>query len=470
MENPKGQVNKLAHTGFGVAFLIILATLGISFWGHHQTVLTFEAVIHNEEVSAELLRMFVDLKVAEDQQREFLLTEDSRYLTPYAEAVESARTRIASLEKLSLTHTRLRDFFPLVKSIIGKRMDILQEILRIRERQGAQAAVETIISGDGMQLMAQIRAYILNFQQEEVAHLTELHKDAHEMERFTISIMILGMLLTLGIALVTIRKLRKDIRDRQDLERRLFEETKVAEISRRIADIGHDIKNMLTPIQMGMTLLEDDLKDHFQKLCEADRQGANTTQELSHDVIEMTRRGGKRIQERVKEIADAVKGRSSPPQFVACEIKNIVGHVLDTLRLYAEERGVALQTQGLETLPIIRADDQRLFNAFYNLVNNAIPEVPAGGSVTIKGEISENQKEFLLSVEDTGRGMSPELQKSLFSSSTVSRKPGGTGLGTKIVKDVIDVHGGTITVESTEGKGTIFKIRLPKEGLIVSGA
>ena len=72
MENPIGQVNKLAHAGFGVAFLIILVTLGISFWGHHQAVLTFEAVIHNEEVSAELLRLFVDLKVAEDQQREFL--------------------------------------------------------------------------------------------------------------------------------------------------------------------------------------------------------------------------------------------------------------------------------------------------------------------------------------------------------------------------------------------------------------
>ena len=65
---------------------------------------------------------------------------------------------------------------------------------------------------------------------------------------------------------------------------------------------------------------------------------------------------------------------------------------------------------------------------------------------------------------DTGRGMSSEILQSLFTYGAMSRKSGGTGLGTKIVKDVVDVHGGTITVESREGQGTTFKICLPKEG------
>jgi signal transduction histidine kinase len=60
--------------------------------------------------------------------------------------------------------------------------------------------------------------------------------------------------------------------------------------------------------------------------------------------------------------------------------------------------------------------------------------------------------------------MSPEVLQNLFTYGVVSRKSGGTGLGTKIVKDVVDVHGGTIAVESTEGQGTTFKICLPKEG------
>jgi signal transduction histidine kinase len=134
---------------------------------------------------------------------------------------------------------------------------------------------------------------------------------------------------------------------------------------------------------------------------------------------------------------------------------------LTSLRLPADEKGVTLRTEGLETLPPVPADERRLYTAFYNLINNAIPEVQAGGSVTIRGRVDHETKSLLLSVADTGRGMPAEVRESLFSSRTISRKPGGTGLGTKIVKDIVDAHGGHITVDSEEGMGTAFYIRLP---------
>jgi signal transduction histidine kinase len=70
----------------------------------------------------------------------------------------------------------------------------------------------------------------------------------------------------------------------------------------------------------------------------------------------------------------------------------------------------------------------------------------------------------VLSVIDTGKGMSPEVRDSLFTAQAISRKTGGTGLGTKIVKDVVDAHGGTISVESREGAGTAFHITLLVDG------
>jgi signal transduction histidine kinase len=100
----------------------------------------------------------------------------------------------------------------------------------------------------------------------------------------------------------------------------------------------------------------------------------------------------------------------------------------------------------------------------YNLVNNAIPEIPPGGSITITGALSPSGNEIILSIEDTGRGMAPDVLSSLFTYHVMSRKPGGTGLGTKIVKDAVDAHGGSIRVQSTEGKGTTFTICLPREG------
>jgi signal transduction histidine kinase len=129
----------------------------------------------------------------------------------------------------------------------------------------------------------------------------------------------------------------------------------------------------------------------------------------------------------------------------------------------ANERRILLRTEGLESLPPIRADERRLFNIFYNLLNNAIPEVPSGGSVTVKGRVEPESKILVFSVADTGRGMSSEVRESLFTNRVISRKHGGTGLGTRIVKDVVDAHGGWIKVESEEGKGTTFVFSLPFE-------
>jgi signal transduction histidine kinase len=135
--------------------------------------------------------------------------------------------------------------------------------------------------------------------------------------------------------------------------------------------------------------------------------------------------------------------------------------VLTSLQRYAAEKGVALRAEGLESLPIIQADERRLFTAFYNLIDNAIPEVPSGGSVTVRGEVDAEANMIVISIADTGRGMPPKVRDALFTAQVVSRKAGGTGLGTKIVKDVVEAHKGSIRVESNEGVGTTIYIRLP---------
>jgi signal transduction histidine kinase len=175
----------------------------------------------------------------------------------------------------------------------------------------------------------------------------------------------------------------------------------------------------------------------------------------------MLQDGAQRTRDRVREIADCVKGLSSLPNFASCNVMTVAECVVKILRVVAEEQGVTLNVKEPSALPLILADERRLFNAFYNLVNNAISEVPAGGSITVTGKLGPDGKHIQLTVADTGAGMSREVRDSLFSARAISRKTGGTGLGTKIVKDVIDAHGGTIWVESEEGAGTTFHISLP---------
>jgi signal transduction histidine kinase len=247
-------------------------------------------------------------------------------------------------------------------------------------------------------------------------------------------------------------------------EARLVEEQRLAEVARVLGDIGHDLKNMLMPILSGAALLEQELSECFSRLPQPAVSAIKPSRDLTQELIEMIRRGAGRIHDRVKEIADSVKGLTRAPQFAPCRVADVVASVYATLHILADERGVALRAEGVDTLPEIRADESRLFNAIYNLVNNAIPEVPSGGSVTVQGRTDQPGRNIVLSVVDTGKGMSPEVRDSLFTYQAISRKVGGTGLGTKIVKDVVDAHGGSITVESEPGVGTSFHITLPVEG------
>jgi len=244
-------------------------------------------------------------------------------------------------------------------------------------------------------------------------------------------------------------------------EARLFEAKKLAEVAQLAGDMSHDIKNLLMPVLCGAELLKDEFDELYEKWSIRKTPQSEKSRALCHEVLAMVEEDVRRISDRVRELADCVKGMTSPPRFTPCEIASVIESVFKTLDLMAKKKGVALRSEGLDRLPPVEADEQRLYNAFYNLVNNAISEVSSGGSVTIHGEVAQTADILDISVTDTGRGMPPEIRDSLFTARAISRKAGGTGLGTKIVKDVVDAHKGHISVESTVGVGTTFRLILP---------
>ena len=272
---------------------------------------------------------------------------------------------------------------------------------------------------------------------------------------------ILEMMADIGIKVGQFVDRKETDEDLRRAEMRILEEARLAEVARVLGDIAHDIKNMLMPVVTGASLLEEELNESYGQLPLPVAGAAARSRDLTKELIDMIQNGSRRIQDRVGEFADSVKGLTRPAQFGPCRIAEVVSSVYAILQIPAAERGVVLLVADLETLPVIHADESRLFNAFYNLVNNAIPEVPSGGSVTIQGRTEQAGKTIVLSVIDTGKGMPPEVRESLFTYQAISRKVGGTGLGTKIVKDVVDAHGGQITVDSEEGVGSAFHLTLP---------
>ncbi len=242
---------------------------------------------------------------------------------------------------------------------------------------------------------------------------------------------------------------------------RQFEDAKKAEVVTLLGDIGHDLKNLLTPVQAGVDLLRDVMNEVFGAMTRDDSARNTTNKKFCDESVEIAQNGIRRLHDRVKEMADCVKGLSAPPDFLPCRLEAVVREVFQTLLLVAKEKQITLQTEGLESLPDIQADERRLYNALYNLINNAIPETPPGGSISVRGRHQNGASDILLSIVDTGRGMPAHIRERLFSARAVTTKKGGTGLGTKIVKDVVDAHHGKIWVESEQGIGTSFHLQLP---------
>jgi two-component system NtrC family sensor kinase len=119
-----------------------------------------------------------------------------------------------------------------------------------------------------------------------------------------------------------------------------------------------------------------------------------------------------------------------------------------------------------DPLPEIDADPDLLHRAFQNLVLNALDAMPAGGTLTLR--TSERDGNVRIEVSDTGKGLTPEECSRLFTP-YYTTKLQGTGLGLAIVQSVVSDHHGTISVTSTEERGTTFRIDLPQRqsGLLI---
>ena len=240
-----------------------------------------------------------------------------------------------------------------------------------------------------------------------------------------------------------------------------FEDSKKAEVVTLLGDIGHDMKNLLTPVKTGVELLRDVANDLFGAMNSVELTHNKINKKICDESVEIAQNGIRRLHDRVQEMADCVKGLSSPPNFSLCSVGPVILDIFQTLQILAREKQITLRTEGLESLPEFHADERRLYNAFYNLINNAIPETPPGGSITVRGRLDQDTGGIALAVADTGRGMSPDIRDRLFSARAISTKKGGTGLGTKIIKDVVDAHKGKIWVESESGVGTTFHLWFP---------
>jgi signal transduction histidine kinase len=148
------------------------------------------------------------------------------------------------------------------------------------------------------------------------------------------------------------------------------------------------------------------------------------------------------------------------PHLQAVEVNELLRGVaqLFQAQLQAPERAaIVCKLELEENMPPISADPELLHRAISNLVLNAMDAMPAGGTLTLRSRSRDGKT--IVEVADTGSGLTPEECARIFTPYYTSKQH-GTGLGLAIVQSVISDHGGTISVQSQPGRGTIFVIEL----------
>jgi PAS domain S-box-containing protein len=244
--------------------------------------------------------------------------------------------------------------------------------------------------------------------------------------------------------------------EREDLLLREQAAREVAETANRIKDeflavLSHELRTPLNPILGWIKLLRThQLDEHKQALAlETIERNAKLQTQLIGDLLDISR------------ILQGKLTLNMSPVNLAVTI----AAAKETVRLAAEAKSIQIHTEIAPDVQLFMGDAGRLQQVVWNLLSNAVKFTPAGGKVNIKLESTNTCTQ--IQVSDTGKGITPEFLPYVFETfrqadSATTRKFGGLGLGLAIVRNIVEMHGGTVHVDSPgEDQGATFTVKLP---------
>jgi len=231
-----------------------------------------------------------------------------------------------------------------------------------------------------------------------------------------------------------------------------------AELAELAGGFVHEIKNHLSTLGLNLQLLGEDFSD---PQTQRERRAFERVQRLQGECQRLVDVSNDFLRfARVKDLS-----------LTATALAPVFEEMLDFFGPTARQANIEIKSYVPADLPTVPLDVDLFKQALLNLMLNAEQAMPTGGEVTIQaavecGAASDDSafrvpaSELVLSLIDTGTGMTPEVRDKVFRP-FFSTKPGGSGLGLATVRKIIVAHGGTIDVQSEVGKGTKFTIRLP---------
>lgn len=249
----------------------------------------------------------------------------------------------------------------------------------------------------------------------------------------------------------TNRKLREEMVQRQKVEAELLQAQKMEAVGQLTGGLAHDFNNLLTAVVGNLDLIRlRATEPRITRLADNAFRAAERGSKLTAQLLAFSR-----------------------TQKLVTESVEINGLIADMQGLLKQSLGVniVIKTVLDELAPVVMADCNQLEVSILNLAINARDAMPDGGTLTIKTSRDEtDDRKIVISVSDTGTGMSPEVIARAFDPFFTTKPPGkGTGLGLSQVYGLVRQMGGDVTIESRVGEGTSVKLLL-RRGNIASRA
>ncbi|WP_461833951.1 sensor histidine kinase [Desulfothermus sp.] len=256
----------------------------------------------------------------------------------------------------------------------------------------------------------------------------------------TIAVFFSSLILFILLYVVILRAdkiLQERIKEKEELERAVYQNEKLAAMGRMVATISHEIKNPLGIIQSSAEILSKKF---------ANKQGVEA--KLSKAIFEES----KRLSSIVNDFLDYA--RPKEPKLEEIDLVNIINECISFFTQEANKRTIELKRKLPDSI-IIKGDKNLLYRAIYNIINNAIDAVKQDGKVEIKWEGNS------LIIRDTGSGFDGSLMDK-YLEPFFTTKDFGTGLGLPIAYNILKKHG--IEMELKNDQGGVVELKFPKIG------
>lgn len=252
----------------------------------------------------------------------------------------------------------------------------------------------------------------------------------------------------------------RDMREIYKLERemadqaRILHQDKMMSLGRLAASVVHEINNPLSGILNYLRLmirilhqgrLAEDRKDKFRHYLELVEKETNRCSQIVSNLLSFSRR--------------------SPPSFGLVRINELIHRCVLLSRHKLELNKIRLVTGAQGDIPLVDGDFNQLQQCVINLIFNAIDAMPDGGTLYLDSRYDTHEHLVTITVKDSGPGIAPEDLPHIFEPFFTTKNEGyGVGLGLSTVYGIMEGHKGSIDVESRQGEGTTFFLKLPFSG------